>query len=62
MGTGSLHRVAVVSICRKNGYDIFNPFAVIGMFQTVDMGKDVGVMPVGFLTAGCMGMIDLVVL
>jgi hypothetical protein len=61
MDTCSLDRVAVVTMCRKNGYDIFNPFAVIGMCQPVNMGKDVGIMPVGFLATGSVGMINLVV-
>jgi hypothetical protein len=62
IGTGSLDRVAMVSMCSKYGYDIFYPFAVIGMCQPVDMGKDVGIMPMGFLATGSVGMIDLVVL
>ena len=49
-------------MCSKYGYDIFYPFAVIGMCQPVDMGKDVGIMPMGFLATGSVGMIDLVVL
>jgi len=61
MGTGSLDRVAVVSMCRKNGYDIFNPFAVIGVFQPVNMGEDMGIMTVGVFATGSMGMMDLVV-
>ena len=60
MATGSLDRVAVVSMCRKNGYDIFNPFAVISVFQPVDMGEDVGIMPMGVFTTGSVGMVDFV--
>jgi hypothetical protein len=62
MDTGLLDRVAVVSMCRKNGYDIFNPFTVIGMCQPVNMGEDVRIMPMGFLMTWSVGMIDLVVL
>jgi hypothetical protein len=54
IGTGSLDRIPMVSMCSKNGYDIFNPFAVIGMCQPVNMGEDVGIMPVGFLATGSM--------
>jgi hypothetical protein len=61
MGTGSLDRVAVVSMCRENGYDIFNPFAVICVFQPVDMGEDVRIMPVGVFTTGSVGVVDFVV-
>jgi len=31
------------------------------MFQSVDMGKDMGIMPVGFLCTGSMGMLHLMV-
>ena len=61
MGTGSLDRVAVVTMCRKNGYDIFNPFAVICVLQPVNMGEDVRIMPMGVFPTGSMGMVDLVV-
>jgi hypothetical protein len=61
MDTGSFNRIPVVSMCCKNGYDIFNPFTVIGMCQPVNMSKDVRIMPVGFLATGSVGMIDLVV-
>lgn len=61
MDTGSLDRVTVVSMCRKNRYYIFNPFMIIGMFQSVNMGEDVWIMSVGFLVTGGMGMINLVV-
>ena len=61
MATGSLDRVAMVSMCRKNSYDIFNPFAVICVFQPVDMGEDVGIMPMGVFPPGSVGMVDLVV-
>jgi hypothetical protein len=60
MATGSLDRVTMVSVRRKNGYDIFNPFPVISMFQPVNMGKDVGIMSMGVFTSGSVGMVDLV--
>jgi hypothetical protein len=62
IGTGSLDRVTMVSMCRKYGYDIFNPFAVISMCQPVNMGEDVRIVPMSFLMTGGVGMMDLVVL
>ncbi len=52
----------MVPVCRKNRYDIFDPFPIIGMFQSVNMRKDVWVMAVRFLVAGSVGMRYLVVL
>jgi len=52
----------MVVMCRKNRQDRFNPFTIVGMFQSVDMGKDVGIMPVGSLSTGGVGMRDLMVL
>jgi hypothetical protein len=61
IGTGSLDRIPMVSMCCKNGYDIFNPFAVIGMFQPVDMGEDVRIMTMSLLMTGSVVMMNLVV-
>jgi|GEM_PF-4862739 hypothetical protein len=60
--TGSVHRIPLVTVRRKYRQDIFNPFTIIGMFNSIDMGKDVGIMPVGFLCTGSVGMLHLMVL
>jgi hypothetical protein len=52
----------MVPVCRKDCQDIFNPFAIIGVCQPVNMGKNMRVMPMGFLRTGSMGMLHLVVL
>jgi hypothetical protein len=56
------NRIPMVAVCRKNRHDIFNPFTIVGMFQSVNMGKDMRIMPVGFLCTGTVGMLHLMVL
>jgi hypothetical protein len=46
----------------KNGEDIFHPFMILGVFQSVDMGKEMGMMPVGCLFTGSVGMRNLFML
>jgi hypothetical protein len=62
MVTGSVNRIPMIAMSRKNCQDRFNPFAIFNMCNSVDMGKDVGIMPVGFLIAGSVGMMYIVVL
>jgi len=47
MVTGSINSIPMVAMCRKNRQDLFNPFAIVDMGYSVDMGKEVGIMPVG---------------
>jgi hypothetical protein len=59
---GLFNRVSLVTMCRKFRHDIFHPSPIIGMHQSVNMGKHVMVMPVGFLCTGSMGVLHLLVL
>jgi hypothetical protein len=56
------NQIPMVPVCRKDRQDIFNPFAIIGVSQPVNMGQDMRVMPMGFLCTGSVGMLHLVVL
>jgi hypothetical protein len=50
----------MVAVCRKFSDDIYHPFLIIGMFQSVNMGKQVVIMAVVFLCTRSMGMLHLV--
>ena len=59
---GLFNRISMVPMCRKFGHNIDHPLLVIDMFQSVNMGKHVVFMAVGFLCTRCMGMLHLMVL
>ena len=46
------HRISMISVCGEDGDDVRHPFMIFGMGYSMDMGKEMGVMPVGCLCPG----------
>ena len=56
------HRVPVVPVRFKDRDHIIEPFVIIGMVNILNMGKDMGIMPVYVMSTGAVGMLDLIML
>jgi len=46
----------------KDRDHIIEPFVIIGMVNILNMGKDMGIMPMYFMSTGAVSMLDLIML
>ena len=56
------HRVPVIPVRFKDRDHIIEPFVIIGMVNILNMGKDMGIMPMYVMSTGCVSMLDLIML
>ena len=52
----------MISVCGEDGDDVCYPFVIFCMGYSMDMGKEMGVMPVGCLCPGTVRVLNCGVL
>jgi len=56
------HRVPAIPVRFKDRDHIIEPFVIIGMVNILDMGKDMGIVPVYVMSTRAVSMLDLIML
>jgi len=56
------HRIPAIPVSSKDRDHVIEPFVIIGMVNILEMGKDMGIMPVYVMSTRAVSMLDLIVL